>query len=118
MPVAFNTKMSTERQSRVPRTAKRRLRVTKKSFRKLGAPASIHDSSNWTKKIAGKFKESIEAYEVLVSRDRRKKYDELGANWKSRPEFRLAAQPAEFRRWTNLSRGRRHYATMIVKRHF
>ena len=38
-----------------------------------------------------KFKEAAEAYEVLSDADKRKKYDELGANWKSGAEFRPPA---------------------------
>ena len=52
----------------------------KQAFRKL---ARIHHPDVAKNKVAGeeKFKEINEAYEVLGDPDKRKKYDELGANW-------------------------------------
>jgi curved DNA-binding protein len=69
----------------VPRTAS--ADEIKKSFRKL---ARLHhpDVAKDKKKSEEKFKEINEAYEVLSDPDKRKKYDELGANWKSGAEFR------------------------------
>jgi curved DNA-binding protein len=69
----------------VPRTAKDD--EIKKSFRKL---ARIYhpDVAKDKKKAEEKFKEINEAYEVLSDPGKRKKYDELGANWKSGAEFR------------------------------
>jgi curved DNA-binding protein len=69
----------------VPRTAKDD--EIKKSFRKL---ARLHhpDVAKDKKKSEEKFKEINEAYEVLSDPEKRKKYDELGANWKSGAEFR------------------------------
>jgi curved DNA-binding protein len=59
----------------------------KKAFRKLAR--EFHpDVAKDKKKAEEKFKEINEAYEVLTDPDKRKKYDELGANWKSGAEFR------------------------------
>jgi len=59
----------------------------KKSFRKL-AREYHPDVAKDKKKAEEKFKEINEAYEVLGDSAKRKKYDELGANWKSGAEFR------------------------------
>jgi curved DNA-binding protein len=59
----------------------------KKAFRKLAR--EFHpDVAKDKKKAEEKFKEINEAYEVLSDQDKRKKYDELGADWKSGAEFR------------------------------
>ncbi len=59
----------------------------KKAFRKLAR--EFHpDVAKDKKNAEEKFKEINEAYEVLGDADKRKKYDELGANWKSGAEFR------------------------------
>src|SRR5580698_6555235 len=52
----------------------------KQAFRKL---ARIHHPDVAKNKAAGeaKFKEINEAYEVLGDPDKRRRYDELGANW-------------------------------------
>ena len=69
----------------MPRTAS--ADEIKKSFRKLAR--EFHpDVAKDKKKAEEKFKEINEAYEVLGDADKRKKYDELGANWKSGAEFR------------------------------
>src|ERR1700678_339109 len=69
----------------VPRTASDA--DIKKSFRKLAR--EFHpDVAKDKKKAEEKFKEINEAYEVLGDPAKRKKYDELGANWKSGSEFR------------------------------
>jgi curved DNA-binding protein len=69
----------------VPRTAS--ADEIKKSFRKLAR--EFHpDVAKDKKKAEEKFKEINEAYEVLSDPDKRKKYDELGANWKSGADFR------------------------------
>jgi curved DNA-binding protein len=59
----------------------------KKAFRKL-AREYHPDVAKDKKKAEERFKEINEAYEVLSDPDKRKKYDELGANWKSGAEFR------------------------------
>jgi len=69
----------------VPRTAS--ADDIKKSFRKLAR--EFHpDVAKDKKKAEEKFKEINEAYEVLSDADKRGKYDELGADWKSGAEFR------------------------------
>lgn len=69
----------------VPRTASDA--DIKKAFRKLAR--EFHpDVAKDKKKAEEKFKEINEAYEVLSDPGKRKKYDELGANWKSGAEFR------------------------------
>src|ERR671934_870136 len=53
----------------------------KQAFRKLAR--KYHPDVNPGDKAAeSKFKELNEAYEVLGDPDKRKKYDELGANWR------------------------------------
>jgi curved DNA-binding protein len=59
----------------------------KKSFRKL-ARQYHPDVAKDKKHAEEKFKEINEAYEVLGDAEKRKKYDELGANWKSGADFR------------------------------
>jgi curved DNA-binding protein len=69
----------------VPRTAS--ADELKKSFRKLAR--EFHpDVAKDKKRAEEKFKDINEAYEVLSDPEKRKKYDELGANWKSGAEFR------------------------------
>jgi curved DNA-binding protein len=69
----------------VPRTAADG--EIKKAFRKLAR--EFHpDVAKDKKRAEEKFKELNEAYEVLGDPAKRKKYDELGANWKSGAEFR------------------------------
>jgi curved DNA-binding protein len=59
----------------------------KKAFRKLAR--QYHPDVAKDKKAAEeKFKELNEAYEVLSDPEKRKKYDELGPNWKQGAEFR------------------------------
>src|SRR6266481_1389233 len=71
----------------------------KKAFRKL-AREHHPDVAKDKKKAEEKFKEINEAYEVLSDPAKRKKYDELGPNWKQGAEFR--PPPG----WENLFGGR------------
>src|SRR5436309_2103908 len=57
------------------------------AFRKL-ARKYHPDVAKDKKSAEEKFKEINEAYEVLGDAEKRKQYDELGANWKRGPEFR------------------------------
>jgi len=71
----------------------------RKAFRKLAR--QYHPDVAKDKKAAEeKFKEINEAYEVLGDPGKRKKYDQLGANWKQGAEFR--PPPG----WENLRGGR------------
>src|ERR1043165_8511785 len=59
----------------------------RKAFRKLAR--QYHPDVAKDKKVAEeKFKEINEAYEVLGDSAKRKKYGELGPNWKQGAEFR------------------------------
>src|SRR5436190_904435 len=59
----------------------------KKAFRKL-AREHHPDVAKDKKRAEEKFKEINEAYEVLSDSEKRKKYDELGPDWKAGAEFR------------------------------
>jgi curved DNA-binding protein len=59
----------------------------KKSFRKLAREYHPDVAKN-KKQAEERFKEINEAYEVLGDPAKRKKYDELGANWNSGADFR------------------------------
>src|SRR3989440_5749968 len=59
----------------------------KKAFRKLAREFHPDVAKN-KKQAEEKFKEINEAYEVLGDPAKRKKYDELGANWNAGADFR------------------------------
>jgi curved DNA-binding protein len=82
MPVQFKDYYETLGVSRTASDAE-----IKKAFRKL-AREHHPDVAKDKKKAEEKFKEINEAYEVLSDPTKRKKYDELGPNWKAGAEFR------------------------------
>jgi len=65
----------------------------KQAFRKL-ARKHHPDVNPGDKSAESKFKEINEAYEVLGDADKRKKYDELGANWRMYEQAGAAGGPA------------------------
>ncbi|MCE9589675.1 MAG: DnaJ domain-containing protein [Planctomycetes bacterium] len=68
----------------VPRSASQD--EIQRAYRKLAR--QFHPDVNKTKEAESKFKLIGEAYEVLKDPEKRKKYDELGADWKAGQEFR------------------------------
>lgn len=81
----------------------------KKAYRKLAV--KYHPDKNPNDKVAEeKFKEINEAYEVLGNEEKRKKYDELGENWKhyqqGGPQAQQGNQGGDFdwSQWTNTGR--------------
>ena len=57
----------------------------KSAYRKLAR--KYHPDVNKTKEAEGKFKDINEAYEVLGDKQKRQRYDSLGANWQSGAEY-------------------------------
>lgn len=77
----------------------------KKSYRKL--TAKYHPDKNpGDKKAEDKFKDVSEAYDVLSNAENRKRYDELGANWKHYQEGAANGRGGQdFRQWYNGAQG-------------
>ena len=81
----------------------------KKAFRKLAREYHPDVAKN-KKQAEEKFKEINEAYEVLGDPAKRKRYDELGANWQSGAEFHPPPRLGILRAgagWRGPSAGRR-----------
>jgi curved DNA-binding protein len=100
----------------VPKTASQK--EVKQAFRKLAR--KFHPDVNpGDKSSEAKFKEVNEAYEVIGDPDKRKKYDELGSNWKMYEQAQRpgggsgAGSPFDAGQWNaNMGGGQGGYRTM------
>src|SRR5918995_5345974 len=76
----------------------------KQAFRRLAR--KFHPDVNpGDKKAESRFKEINEAYEVLGDAAKRKKYDELGANWKAYEQAERQGGPNPFAGQWNVNMG-------------
>src|SRR3990170_2483788 len=76
----------------------------KQAFRKL-ARKHHPDVNPGDKAAEAKFKDINEAYEVLGDPAKRKKYDELGANWRAYEEAEAQGEPNPFGGRWNVNMG-------------
>jgi curved DNA-binding protein len=101
MPVEFKDYYQT---LGVPRTASSD--EVRKAFRTLARQYHPDVSKEKNKKAAEeKFKAINEAYEVLGDPEKRKKYDELGADWKEGGNFRPPPGGQQYRSWGQPGQG-------------
>jgi curved DNA-binding protein len=83
----------------------------KKAYRKLAR--KYHPDVNPDDKTAGaKFSEINEAHEVLSDPEKRKKYDQFGANWQQFEQSGGRPQDFDWSRWQSDPRGTYSYRTV------